>query len=281
MNKVFSDYNMSVEMLESRISDLTAIQVTTAESKIRLMKLMGMLDMTTLEGSDTGEKVEILCKAARFSLVKPEYPDAAAVCVYPAMLRYVRKGLEGTAIRLASVAGGFPAGQTSLRVKLDEIKFALDEGADEIDTVMSRGKLIEGNGTEVFDELSAMREACGNAHLKVILETGELPSIGLIRKGCELSILAGADFVKTSTGKIAVGASPSAFLIMLDTCREYLEKTGKTVGVKAAGGIRKPEQALQYAALFSNVMGDDLFSPEYFRIGASSLAGEILNTLGQ
>ncbi len=281
MNKVFSDYNMSVDLLENRISELIAVPGTAIESTTRLVKMLGMLDMTTLEGSDTGDKVGKLCKEARFSFVKQEFPDAAAVCVYPAMLRYVRKGLEGTSIRLASVAGGFPAGQTSLKVKLDEIKFALDEGADEIDTVISRGKLIEGNETEVFDELSAMREVCGSAHLKVILETGELPSVGLIRKGCEISILAGADFLKTSTGKIAVGASPVAFLVMLDTCREYLEKTGKTIGVKAAGGIRKPEQALQYAALFSNVMGDDLFSPEYFRIGASSLAGEIMNSLGQ
>jgi deoxyribose-phosphate aldolase len=279
MNIVFSAYDQSPEMLRQRIRKITLNPMAGAAEKDFLVRVLGMLDLTTLEGSDNKEKVVQLCRNARFSAINKSYPDAAAVCVYPSMVAFARKELAGSGIRLASVAGGFPAGQTSLRVKLDEIRYAIAEGAGEIDTVISRGKLIEGNYPEVFDELSAMREACGPVCLKVILETGELPSVQLIRKASEVSILAGADFIKTSTGKIATGATPEAFMVMLDTIREYLEKTGKTVGIKAAGGVRAPGQALEYAALFINELGESLLQPDYFRIGASSLAAEILTLI--
>lgn len=279
MNPLFSIYEQSADTLQYRISRIIDNQPGVIAGTSVLKNILGMLDLTTLEGSDNREKVIQLCKNARFSALGKGFPDAAAVCIYPSLVAVARKELQGTGIRLASVAGGFPSGQTSLRVKLEEIKFAIDEGADEIDTVISRGKLIEGNFSDVFEELSAMREACGAVCLKVILETGELPSVQLIRKACEISILAGADFVKTSTGKIAMGATPAAFLVMLDTIREYLEKTGKTVGIKAAGGVRTTEQALLYASLFTTELGEDLLKPSFFRIGASSLAGEILRTL--
>jgi deoxyribose-phosphate aldolase len=276
MLKMFSEYNLSTDDLERRVNEVFANSGKVPVNRNKLLKLLGLLDLTTLEGSDTEEKVAGICSQARFSAIDPSYPDAAAVCVYPSLVHVARKSLHGTGISIASVAGGFPSGQTSLRVKLEEVRFAIGEGAGEIDTVISRGKLIEGNDNEVFDELSAIREACGTFHLKVILETGELTSVELVRKASEISILAGADFIKTSTGKITTGATPAAFLIMLDTTREYLEKTGKTVGIKAAGGVRTPSQALLFADLFIEVMGESLLSPAYFRIGASSLAGEIL-----
>ena len=279
MSTIFSAYDQTPEMLEQRITRVMESPFEGSARQGMLIKLLGMLDLTTLEGSDTSEKVAQLCRTARFSALDAAFPDAAAICVYPLLVRTARKELAGSGIHLASVAGGFPAGQTSLRVKLDEIHFAISEGADEIDTVISRGKLIEGNYTEVFDELSAIREACGHARLKVILETGELPTLQLIRKASEISVIAGADFIKTSTGKIATGATPAAFMVMLDTIREYLEKTGKTVGIKAAGGVRTPTQAIGYARLFLNELGKPLFRPDFFRIGASSLAGEIINSL--
>jgi deoxyribose-phosphate aldolase len=279
MNPIFSAYDQTPETLELRVSRILANPISGTAREGSLVKILGMLDLTTLEGSDTTEKVVKLCRNARFSALDKGFPDAAAICVYPSLVGAARKELNGSGIHLASVAGGFPAGQTGLRVKLDEIRYAISEGANEIDTVISRGKLIAGDYQEVYDELSAMREACGSATLKVILETGELPTIQLIRKASEIAILAGADFIKTSTGKIAVGATPVAFMVMLDAISEYLEKTGKTVGIKAAGGVRTPEQALDYAALFCNELGETLFQSQYFRIGASSLAGEILKIL--
>lgn len=279
MNSIFKSYDFQAEELEKRISLIIEAHHGDMFRREGLIRILGLLDMTTLEGFDTTEKIVYLCRNARFSALDKGLPDAAAICVYPSLVGAARKELAGSGIRLASVAGGFPAGQTGLAVKLDEIRYAISEGADEIDTVISRGKLIEGKNQEVFDELSAMREACGPATLKVILETGELPSLQMIRKACEIAILAGADFIKTSTGKIPTGATPAAFMVMLDTIREYLEKTGKTVGIKAAGGVRTPEQALNYAAMFRSELGDTLLQPAYFRIGASSLAGEILKIL--
>lgn len=280
MGVIFQKYDYTLEMLEQRIGEMVALPLSENRQQIIFRSLLGILDLTTLEGSDTGDRVASLCRQARFSVIDGSYPDAAAICVYPSMVKYARKELLGTGIHIASVAGGFPAGQTSLHVKLEEIKYAIGEGADEIDTVISRGKLLEGRDTEVLDELLAIREVCGNTHLKVILETGELSSVAMVRKASELAILSGADFIKTSTGKIAAGASPAAFLVMLDTILEYLEKTGKTIGIKPAGGIRKPDQALLYSRLLMNVLGEEVFDKNYFRIGASSLAGEILRTLG-
>jgi len=276
MRNIFSEYHQSQEELEKRIGEMLTSPVSDVEKRRIYINLLGLVDLTTLEGSDTKEKVIQLCSQARFSEVNKEYPDAAAVCLYPSLVRYAKKELHGTGILVASVAGGFPSGQTSLHVKLEEVSYAISEGADEIDTVISRGKLMEGLESEVFDELSAIREVCGQAHLKVILETGELPSISLVRRASEIAILAGADFIKTSTGKISTGATPLAFLVMLDTIREYLEKTGKAIGIKPAGGIRTPGQALIYSGLLRSVLGEQWFHKDFFRIGASSLAGELM-----
>jgi len=280
MHHIFGEYPHQQESLQQRVGEILARSFAEVEKQNIYIKLLGFLDLTTLEGSDTKEKVVNLSRQARFSSIDKEFPDAAAVCLYPSMVKYASHELKGTGIRVASVAGGFPSGQTSLHVKLEEIKYAIAEGADEIDTVMSRGKLLEGLESEVFDELSAIRETCGKTHLKVILETGELPSVDLIRRASELAILAGADFIKTSTGKISTGATPVAFLVMLDTIREYLEKTGKAIGIKPAGGIRTPEQALLYSRLLLDVLGEQWFHKDYFRIGASSLAVELTRSIG-
>ena len=276
MRSIFEEYQQTQEGLEKRLGEILSGSLSEPDKQKLYFKLLGFLDLTTLEGSDTKDKVIQLCRQARFSAIKKEFADAAAVCVYPSLVKYARKELQGTGILVASVAGAFPSGQTSLHVKLEEIKYAISEGADEIDTVISRGKLLEGLESEVFDELLAIREICGRTHLKVILETGELPSVAMVRRAGELAIMAGADFIKTSTGKIATGATPPAFLVMLDTIREYLEKTGKAIGIKPAGGIRTPGQALVYSKLLLDVLGEQWFHKDYFRIGASSLAGEIL-----
>jgi deoxyribose-phosphate aldolase len=280
MHYIFRGYQYTQEDLENRIMGMLAIPFPGPVDRATMTDLLGMLDLTTLEGADTKDKVVQLCRQARFSDLNKVLPDAAAVCVYPSLVRYAKRELRGTGVRVASVAGGFPSGQTSLHVKLEEVRFALGEGAEEIDTVISRGKLLDGFESEVYDELSAIRETCGGVHLKVILETGELSSVAFVRQASELAILAGADFIKTSTGKISVGATPWAFLVMLDTIREYLEKSGRSVGIKAAGGIRTPDQAMVYSRLLLSVLGEQWFNRDYFRIGASSLAGEILKGLG-
>jgi deoxyribose-phosphate aldolase len=280
MINIFGDYLFTQEKLQQRIDEIAAISAPILEDQKFFPRLLGFIDLTTLEGSDTKEKVIQLCRKARFSLINKELPDAAAVCVYPSLVRYAKKELEKTGILIASVAGGFPSGQTSLHVKLEEVRFAIEEGADEIDAVISRGKLIEGIESEVFDELSAIRDACGHIRLKVILETGELPSVSVVRRASELALLAGADFIKTSTGKISAGATPASFLVMLDAIREFQEITGKAIGIKAAGGIRTPGQALIYSGLLWHVLGEQWFRKEYFRIGASSLADEILASSG-
>ena len=208
MGKIFQDYRETNASLQKRLDDMLGQPPDVVEELALCSRLPGMLDMTTLEGSDTREKVIGLCRQARFSLIDPSVSDAAAVCVYPSRVADAREALNHTGIKVASVAGGFPSGQTSLKVKLEEVKFALDMGADEIDTVISRGKLIEGRETEVFDELAAIRETCGTAHLKVILETGELNTVQQVRQASVLAVIAGADFIKTSTGKI----SPFFFL---------------------------------------------------------------------
>jgi deoxyribose-phosphate aldolase len=276
MRNIFGKYAFTENDLKRRVDEILADRVPALAKKEIYRSLLGFLDLTTLEGSDNKVKIEGLCRQAEFSRLNKDFPDAAAVCVYPSLVRHARRQLEGSGILVASVAGAFPSGQSSLNVKLAEIRYAIEEGADEIDTVISRGKLIDGLDEEVFDELSAIREACGKTHLKVILETGELPGILMVRRAAELAILAGADFIKTSTGKISAGADPLMFLVMLDTIAEFSAKTGKAIGIKPAGGIRTTVQALTYSSLLTDVLGEQWFNKGYFRIGASSLAGELI-----
>lgn len=242
--------------------------------------ILGCIDLTTLEGSDNTQKINELCATAiNFKDEARNIPCTAAVCVYPPFVAQAKQLLKGTYIHVASVAGAFPAGQSPLEVKLAEVKYAVNAGADEIDMVISRGKFLEGNYQEVFNEIVAIKKACGSAHLKVILETGELKTADNIYAASMMAMEAGADFIKTSTGKIAVNATPESFLIMLDAISDYYQATGKMVGMKPAGGISDAEISLLYVKILENVLGKQWLNKQYFRIGASRLAKKIQEKL--
>lgn len=248
------------------------------ESKMQALELsLSMIDLTTLEGMDTPGKVIQLCQKAKEPYDKlPDLPTVAAVCVYPNMVSTANKALRGTDINVASVATAFPSGMTTLKAKLEETKQVVEDGADEVDMVISRGEFLKGNYRYVYDEISAVKEACGDAHLKVILETGELQTLENVRKASDLAMRAGADFIKTSTGKIKPAATQPVTLVMLEAIRDYYYKTGHMVGMKPAGGIRKAKQAIQYLVLVKETLGVDWLTPDYFRFGASSLTNDVL-----
>lgn len=240
--------------------------------------LLSCIDLTTLEGTDNTERVTQLCQKA-ISFGEKGLPVPAAVCVYPVFAEQARKELKGSGIRVASVAGAFPSGQSPLSIRMDEIRFAWEEGAQEIDMVISRGKLLEGNEKAVFDEIAAARSVSGEFLLKVILETGELRSPELIRSASEIAIAAGADFIKTSTGKIQPGATPEAVEIMLEVIARHFRLTGKRIGIKPAGGISETEKAISFLRQAGSIAGKEWMDKSLFRIGASrladTLAGEI------
>ena len=250
-------------------------------SKVEGLKLaLSMIDLTTLEGKDTPGKVKQLCYKAIHPHDRLEgIPKVAAVCVYPTYVSLAKKELEGSGIYVASVATAFPSGQSSLKTKLSDTRFAVEEGADEIDMVISRGEFLAGNYEFVFDEIASIKEACGEAHLKVILETGELDTLDNVRKASELAMHAGADFIKTSTGKIQPAATLSVTYVMLDAIKDFYLKTGKMIGMKPAGGISNSKIALQYLVMLNEVLGEKWMNKNYFRFGASSLANDILMQL--
>lgn len=250
-------------------------------TKVEGLKLaLSMIDLTTLEGKDTKGKVQQLCyKAMHPHDLLKDIPTVAAICVYPNYVGIAKKALEGSDIQVASVATAFPSGQSALQVKIDDTKFAVDLGADEIDMVISRGEFLSGNYQFVFDEIAAIKEVCGKAHLKVILETGELDTLDNVRKASELAMYAGADFIKTSTGKIQPAATMPVTYVMLDAIKEFYLKTGKMIGMKPAGGISTSKIALQYLVMLNEVLGEKWMNKEYFRFGASSLANDILMQL--
>jgi deoxyribose-phosphate aldolase len=276
----FSNYNHSPEDIKQKAAEITAEKLNSAERKEALKTILSCIDLTTLEGSDTNEKIITMCEtAAGFSLQGEDIPNVAAVCFYPPFVKLAKEKLNGTNIKVASVAAGFPSGQLPLNLKIAEVAYAVSEGADEIDIVISRGKIIANKCTEVYEEIVTLKEACGNAHLKVILETGELDSVYRIRKACEISLKAGADFLKTSTGKMNPAATPEAFLIMLHTIDEFYKKTGRMIGIKAAGGIAEPDDAIKYYQLVKHILGDQWLNKNLFRIGASRLAGKVANEI--
>ena len=242
--------------------------------------ILGMIDLTTLEGSDTTQKVIDLCDQAKsYASLPDKLPNVAAVCVYPTLVADARKALENTDIRVASVAGAFPAGQSPLFVKMTEVRYAIDEGAQEIDMVISRGKFLEGEYNLVYDEIAAILELCKDAHLKVILETGELKTATNIRRASEIAMQAGAHFIKTSTGKVQPAATPQAMLVMLDAIKNHHKKTGQMVGIKPAGGISDPETALSYYWLTREILGSKWLKKKYLRLGASRLAGALTEAI--
>ncbi|MBV1888453.1 MAG: deoxyribose-phosphate aldolase [Urechidicola sp.] len=250
-------------------------------SKVEGLKLaLSMIDLTTLEGKDTKGKVQQLCyKAMHPHDILRDIPTVAAICVYPTYVAIAKEALKGSGIQVASVATAFPSGNSKLQVKLDDTKYAVEQGADEIDMVISRGEFLAGNYQYVYDEIVAVKKACGKAHLKVILETGELDTLDNVRKASEIAMYAGADFIKTSTGKIQPAATMQVTYVMFDAIKDFYLKTGKMIGMKPAGGISTSKIALQYLVMLNEVLGEKWMNKEYFRFGASSLANDILMQL--
>jgi deoxyribose-phosphate aldolase len=250
-------------------------------SKVDALKLiLSMIDLTTLEGQDTPGKVQQLCqKAIHLHDTMPGLPHVAAVCVYPTMVATAKEALVGHDINIASVATAFPSGMSTLSVKLDDTRMAVAAGATEIDMVISRGAFLAGDYSYVFDEIVAVKAACGDAHLKVILETGELGTLDRVRKASMLAMYAGADFIKTSTGKIQPAATMQVTLVMLQAIRDYYYETGRMVGMKPAGGISTSKLAIHYLVMLHETLGNAWMTPEWFRFGASSLANDVLMQL--
>jgi deoxyribose-phosphate aldolase len=263
--------------VEARAAALGTRSIKTTAKAQAIDLAISMVDLTTLEGADTPGKVRALsAKALRPDPSDPSCPSVAAVCVYPAMVPVAADVLRGSGVHLASVATAFPSGQAPLDVKLADTRDAVAAGADEIDMVISRGAFLAGDYAKVFDEIVAVKEAAGPAHLKVILETGELGTYDNVRRASWLAMLAGADFIKTSTGKVPVAATLPVTLIMLEAVRDFRAARGRQVGVKPAGGIRTTKDAIKYLVLINETVGDDWLSPDWFRFGASSLVNDLL-----
>jgi|TARA_Y100000780_G_scaffold229466_1_gene249220 deoxyribose-phosphate aldolase len=262
---------------QERVSRLFSRSIKK-ESKMQALYLaLSMIDLTTLEGKDSEGKVKQLCyKASHLHYKHPGLPYVAAICVYPTMVPIAKKELAGTGINVASVATAFPSGMADINAKLDEVKSVVDAGADEVDMVISRGRFLNGDYDYVSDEISQVKDACGKAHLKVILETGELVTLDNVQLASDIAMEAGADFIKTSTGKVSPAATPPVVLTMLEAIRDFQIKTGKKIGMKPAGGISTAKQAIQYLVMIKETLGDDWLSPNLFRFGASSLANDIL-----
>lgn len=236
-----------------------------------------MVDLTTLDAKDTPGKVRQLCiKAMHPHDAVPGIPQVAAVCVYPTMVRVAKETLKGSKIQVAAVSTAFPSGMSTRKVKIEETRYAVNEGADEIDMVISRGHFLQGEYNYVFDEIAAVKEACGAAHLKVILETGELSTLDNVRLASDIAMQAGADFIKTSTGKIQPAATLPVTLVMLEAIRDFYYETGKKIGMKPAGGIATAKLAIQYLVVLRETLGEDWLNPKMFRFGASTLANDLL-----
>ncbi|MFL2564732.1 MAG: deoxyribose-phosphate aldolase [Parvicellaceae bacterium] len=278
MIKEFNNIKVDKVGIEDRINRITKRSLKR-ESKLKgLEMILSMIDLTTLEGMDTVKKVEQLCyKATHLHNQIPNLPNVAAVCVYPNMVRTASNALKGSDVLVASVATAFPSGNSTLPIKINDTKEAIENGANEVDMVISRGKFHSGEYNYVFDEIAAIKDVCGeNSRLKVILETGELGDYDHIRMASEIAINAGADFIKTSTGKISPAATLPITLVMLEAIKDHYYKTGKMVGMKPAGGISNAKLALQYLILVKETLGNLWLDKHWFRFGASSLANDVL-----
>jgi deoxyribose-phosphate aldolase len=266
--------------IEERVARIKTRSIKK-ETKVEGMKLaLSMIDLTTLEGADTPQKVRQMCYKAMHPHDNLEgLPTLAAVCVYPSLVKTAKKALGDSGVKVASVSTAFPSGQAPRNVKISDTKFAVNEGADEIDMVISRGHFHTGDYNFVFDEIAAIKEACGEARLKVILETGELGTYDKVRLASDIAIAAGADFIKTSTGKINPAATMEVTLVMLHAIRDHYLKTGQMIAMKPAGGIRKSKEALHYLMMVKEELGPEWLDNHWFRFGASSLANDILMQL--
>jgi deoxyribose-phosphate aldolase len=261
----------------ARAAGLFSRSIKKASKLWALDTAIRMVDLTTLEGADTHGKVRSLAAKARHpDPDDPACPPVAALCVYPDLVRVARAQLQGSGIAVASVATAFPSGRAALKTKLIDVQDAVADGADEIDMVIDRGAFLSGRYGEVFEEIVAVKAACGEAHLKVILETGELMTLDNVRRASWLALLAGGDFIKTSTGKVSPAATPPVALVMLEAVRDFQRMYGEVRGVKLAGGIRAAKDAVRYLVMVNEVAGDDWLDPRYFRFGASSLLNDLL-----
>jgi deoxyribose-phosphate aldolase len=266
--------------LEERAASLAKRSIKKDAKRWALDLAIRSMDLTTLEGADTTGKVVALCaKAVRPQPTDPSVPSVAAVCLYPQLVPVAVEQLAGTEVHVASVAGGFPSGLGPLDARLREVAEVVELGADEVDIVLNRSLFLGGRYAQAFEELVAAREAAGQAHLKVILETGELGSYDRVRQASMLAMAAGADFIKTSTGKIGTNATLPVALCMLEAARDFHRQTGIAIGVKVAGGVRTSKQAIQYLTLVHETLGDAWLTPDRFRIGASSLLNDVLMQL--
>jgi deoxyribose-phosphate aldolase len=264
-------------MLQERAASFTKRSIKAGAKLSGLKLALSMMDLTTLEGKDTPGKVAYLCRKA-IQPMEPRYgaPSCAAVCVYPNLVPAAKRFLRGSTVHIAAVATGFPSGQVPLATKLEEVRTAVESGADEIDMVIDRGAFLAGDYRKVFDEITLTKEACGQAHLKVILETGELDTSDNVRLASVIAMRAGADFIKTSTGKIVPAATMPVTLVMLEAIRDHFFETGVRIGMKPAGGIRTAKEALAYLVMVKETLGDDWLTPDLFRFGASTLANDVL-----
>jgi deoxyribose-phosphate aldolase len=276
----FSTSSVDQVAVEERAASLAKRSIKKAAKVVGLKLAVSMMDLTTLEGKDSPGKVRALCRKALLPLESdPSVGPCAAVCVYPNLVPVAKKALEGSPVKVASVATAFPSGLSPLDVKLADVRRAVELGADEIDMVIDRGAMLSGRYEAVYDEIAATKDACGAAHLKVILETGELGSYDVVRKASRIAMLAGADFIKTSTGKITPAATPPVTLVMLEAIRDHHDETGKRIGMKPAGGIRTAKQALHYLVLVKETLGDAWLDADLFRFGASTLLNDVLMQL--
>jgi deoxyribose-phosphate aldolase len=263
--------------VELRVESLKRRSIKKASKLWALDLAIRMMDLTTLEGKDTPGKIRALCaKAIHPQPGDPSIPSVAAVCVYPALIADAKEALRGSGVKVASVATGFPSGQTFRDIKIAEVKAAVAAGADEVDMVIDRGAFLSGDYATVFDEVVEIKDACGEAHLKVILETGELGTFDAVRRASILAMAAGADFIKTSTGKVQPAATLPVTLVMLEAIRDFEKATGKLIGMKPAGGIRNAKEAIQYLVVLYETLGPRWMTPDRFRFGASTLLNDVL-----
>ncbi|MHB1208465.1 MAG: deoxyribose-phosphate aldolase [Acidimicrobiales bacterium] len=263
--------------VEARAAKLATRSIKKSTKMAAIDLAISMVDLTTLEGADTPGRIRSLCvKALRPDPRDLTVPSVAAVCVYPDLVVQARTAIGDANVAVAAVATAFPSGRASMAVKLLDVREAVEAGADEIDMVIDRGAFLAGRLGQVYEEIVAVKQACGDAHLKVILETGELVTYDNVRRASWLAMLAGADFIKTSTGKVAVNATPPVALVMLEAVRDFAETSGRVVGVKVAGGIRSTKDAMKYLVIVNETAGSAWLTPRRFRFGASSLLNDLL-----
>lgn len=281
MQELFNEYQKTILKKNINITTEKLIKISREEmTDSNLKTLVSLIDLTTLNVDDNAKKIQNLClKVNLLTESYPSIPNVAAVCVYPSLIPVVSSYLNSRKVRIASVAGGFPASLTFIEIKKREIELAVEAGANEIDIVLPVGKFIEEKYEEIHEEITQLKEAAGKAKLKVILETGALSGYKTVRKAALLAMDAGADFIKTSTGKIPQAATPDKFLIMAEAIQDFHLKTKIMVGIKAAGGISTPEDALIYYTIVKNVLGEEWLNSKYFRIGASKLLNNLLDKI--